>query len=86
MTMTEDRVREVATAVLEEAASRAGISLVLTNDTDLLEHFDSMTFLEILCAIEEKLGIDVDFSDLEPETYTRFAGLVGALRAHLGGA
>ena len=43
---------------------------------------DSLGFLQLLSELEERLGVEVDVADLEPENLT----VLGALAAHISAA
>ncbi len=50
---------------------------VLDKDANMIEqgYCDSLGFLEIIAAIESEFKIEVDLSDLEPESFITIAGL-----------
>lgn len=70
MSVSAAQVREV---VLEElAGALADLGLApgeVADDLDLIEAglIDSLGMLEIIAAVEERLGLEIDFEELEPE-------------------
>ena len=50
--------------------------------------FDSLGFVGLITAVEEEFGVEVDFGDVDPETFTTLGGIVqctlsaGAASAH----
>lgn len=81
-------VRRFLAAYFEEELAAAGIAAA-----DLPEHFDlhatgvvdSFGILELIVAIEERFGLDIDFEELDPEDLTvvgPFCRFVEAAAAH----
>jgi acyl carrier protein len=68
--------------VLERLRRRAQtIGFVLgdpSDDMNLMESglFDSLGFVELIAAIEEEFELEVDFADVDPETFTTVGGVV----------
>jgi len=79
---TFDEVREIVLDVIEENINRAGYDRhSIPNETDLMASgiLDSFGFLESLASIEDSTGLDVDYSQLDSESFTTLQGLVKAI-------
>ena len=50
----------------------------LTDDLNLVETglFDSLGFVELIAAVEEEFGVEVDFGVVDPETFTTLGGII----------
>jgi acyl carrier protein len=79
-----ERVRAVIAGLLAAKLRSHGLSAVLPDDLDLRERglVDSLGFVELLSALENRLGRRIDLSDLDPERLTN----VGALARHIAAA
>lgn len=83
-----DRTPEAIRALLLSAAAE-GLALVglapadVPDDFDLREAgvVDSLGFLELVTTLEDRLGVELDFEQLDPELLTT----VGPLVAHVAG-
>ncbi len=42
--------------------------------------FDSMDFMNLIVEVEEKFGVEVDFSEYEPEVFTTIGGFVNCAK------
>jgi acyl carrier protein len=42
--------------------------------------FDSMDFMNLIVEVEDKFGVDVDFSDYEPQVFTTVGGFVRCIK------
>lgn len=85
--MTEDQIRAAILDALSEPLARAKLDpAALPDDFSLFESglIDSFGFLNLIGALEETLGVPVDFDGIEPEQFTRLGGLVAALRQKAG--
>lgn len=53
----------------------------LDDDTSLVDAgvLDSVAFLELVIALEERTGRTIDFAEMDPEEFTCIRGLVRAL-------
>lgn len=80
--LTTEAVRELLLGACAE-----GLALVAMEPADVSDDFDlretgvvdSLGFLELVTALEDELGIELDFEDMEPEHLTT----VGPLVAHV---
>jgi acyl carrier protein len=80
------RTPEAIRALLLRACAE-GLALVALDPADVPDDFDlreagvvdSLGFLELVTALEDELGIELDFEDLDPEQLTT----VGPLVAHV---
>jgi acyl carrier protein len=69
------------------AACAEGLALVAMEPADVADDFDlreagvldSLGFLELVTALEDELGIELDFDDIDPDLLTT----VGPLVAHV---
>lgn len=69
------------------AACAEGLALVAMDPADVADDFDlreagvvdSLGFLELVTALEDELGIELDFEEIDPELLTT----VGPLVAHV---
>lgn len=71
--VSEEDVREIVTAAVN--AQLAGVGLekqALPDDLDLLSSgvIDSFGLLELIGAVEDRLGIEIDFEQLDAEQLT----------------
>jgi acyl carrier protein len=85
--MTENQIRAVVLEALSEPLARAGLDPAgLHDDFPLFESglIDSFGFLNLITALEEKLGIAVDFDGLSPEEFTQLGGFIRSLAAKRG--
>ena len=82
--MTAQRYAEVRALViklLHPSAERAGISVEkIDDDTDLVLSglVDSFEFLDLVNALEEAAGVDIDVGALDGDDFTTLIGLVQA--------
>lgn len=77
-----ERVRELVLGLVDEPLAAIGIPAdELPDDFDLLKNgvIDSFGFLELIAAVEDELGVEVDLAGLDAEHLT----LVGPLSRHL---
>ncbi len=42
--------------------------------------FDSMDFMNLIVEVEEKFGVEVDFSEFEPEVFTTVGGFIKCVK------
>jgi len=76
------RVREV----VEDYFRGAGVAVdpaALTPELDLLDSglIDSTSFLELVAMLEERLGIGIDFLEVDPAAMTTLSGIARSLAA-----
>ena len=79
-----DRIKSLIAAILQPKLEAAGLSAAaLSDDLDLRDEgvLDSLGFVELITALEVRLGSHVDLADLDAEDLTR----VGALARHIAG-
>ena len=77
-------VRAFVIAYLNELSERLGVSgLEFNDDTRLLDTgvVDSVGFIELVLATEERFGISVDLDRHDPAEFTTLAGFVRAIVA-----
>ena len=73
MTPTTDQVREFVLADLADQFAEHGIDpSTVGDDFDLLTSgvIDSFGILELISAVNERFGIEIDFEELDPEGLT----------------
>jgi acyl carrier protein len=74
-----DDVRRFVVERLQRRAQHVGFALGNpADDMNLMESglFDSLGFVELIAAIEEEFELEVDFADVDPETFTTVGGVV----------
>lgn len=78
MNIQKDELREFIAVQLTDVAARKGIPVTITDELHLLgEHLlDSLDFLNLLLAIEERFHLEADFSEMDIAEVTRFGALV----------
>jgi acyl carrier protein len=79
MSPTEREVGEFILEQVQDPARRLGLDLAaLDSDFDLIGSgvLDSMRFLELLTAIEQRYKIEVDLNGVEIETVTKVGGII----------
>jgi acyl carrier protein len=82
------RSQDAIRALLLDACAE-GLALVSLTPADVADDFDlreagvvdSLGFLELVTALEDELGIELDFEDMDPELLTT----VGPLVAYVAG-
>lgn len=62
-------------------ALNSGVSVTLTNETDLFEagYVDSLSFMDLLIAVEEEFGIEISFQDNDPKRFGVFGSFVQSI-------
>lgn len=63
---------------VQEALKEKGMEVTeVDSNFDLFQSgaFDSMGFVSLITSIESRFGIEMDFSDLEPDQFTKLGGL-----------
>ena len=81
MTETRHRVARFLTKRIQADAAREGWALTeIPDDFSLLESgvYDSLGFVELISALEDEFGVQMDFSDSDPEELMTLGGLVRA--------
>lgn len=71
--VTPDTVRDFLGARFSPQLDAGGLTAAdLTDDFDLLERgiIDSLGLIELVGALDEAFGLEVDFEDLDPEELT----------------
>lgn len=79
MEKNEFAVKQFIVGLLKNKLNRSGISFEkLDFDENFLKSgfIDSMTFLELLTALETHFSIAIDFSGLDPAEFTTLNGLI----------
>lgn len=68
---------QVKEFILEELTKRVGDLSDKDTDANFIESgiIDSFGFLELLMAIEQKFGAQINFADLDPSEFTTLEGL-----------
>ncbi len=82
MSAARDQIREVVVAGLAERARRAGRDPAgLTDQTDVLGSglVDSLAFVDLLMAVEERLGVPLALERLDFEAVDTLGALVDQL-------
>lgn len=77
--MSEDAVLDAVLSELEHRVSGVGLSLAeVDRNTSLISQgaLDSLSFLEFLTAIEDRFGIELDFSEMDPDEFSSVDRLV----------
>ena len=75
----EARVRTAIFKLLGPKLEEAGLSeQTLDLDASLIELgvIDSFTFVDILLALQDELGAEIDFMELDPDDFASVEGLV----------
>jgi acyl carrier protein len=78
---TKADVREFVLESVRRAARARGVELSDFGEAlDLLDSglFDSMGYIGLVTAIEDRFGVEIDFASLDPEQMVRVDGLVAA--------
>ena len=73
------RVRTTVFRLLEPRLEDAGLSeRTLDESRSLIELgvIDSFTFVDVLTALQEELGVEIDFMELDPDDFDSVEGLV----------
>jgi acyl carrier protein len=75
-----NKLDELLDEALMEACEHNGVQFsdIKSNDNLDLIHsglFDSMAFMQLLTHIEDELSIEIDFSELQPEEFTKLKSL-----------
>ena len=70
--------RFVSDRVQAQAQQRKQHIDQLTDDLNLVETglFDSLGFVELIATVEEEFGVEVDFGEMDPDTFTTLGGIV----------
>jgi acyl carrier protein len=82
MIETCSEVRSFVVEKLREVAEGKGVSLPdLSDDVDLLDTglIDSMGFVELIVAVEDRFGRQIDFGNLSAKDFTTLGGFVAAV-------
>jgi acyl carrier protein len=86
---TADEIRALVLAECAEALAAVGADLAaVPDDFDLRAHgvIDSLGFLELITALEERLGAEIDFEALDPAELTVVGPLSRFVAAQVAGA
>jgi acyl carrier protein len=85
----EPEIRAFLVAEVRKAAQARGAPADgIGDDLDLIDSglFDSLGYVRLVAALEERFGISIDFEELDPEEMVRLRGLILAVsRAPAGG-
>jgi acyl carrier protein len=75
----QDLVAWVTDWVRANNLEPAAVPALLKDDTDLLSTglLDSVGFVELLAALENRIGCAIDLSDVDPAEFTTVRGLCG---------
>ena len=76
---SEKKIRSIILQFLQKRAQRLGIKeKLLLSDFELLRSglLDSMSFLDLIAALEEQFKIQIDFEDKSSSEFSTLAGLV----------
>ena len=88
-TPSADDVRALVLAECSDALAAVGADpATLADDFDLRANgvIDSLGFLELITALEERLGVEIDFEALDPAELTVVGPLARFVAAQAGGA
>jgi len=84
MSVTEQQISQFIRETVQEPAQRLGLTLgELEGDFDLVGSgvLDSMRFVELLGAIEQRFNVQIELDGVDIETVTRVGGLIGVVLA-----
>lgn len=73
------KVVEYTIEVIKSIAISGGKEISIVNEGDSIigkRMLDSLGFIELICALEEKYNIEVDLDEIDPEVFTTLGGLV----------
>ncbi len=75
--MREETEKEVQEFILAELRDRGGDVDNKNMEENFIESgvIDSFGFLELLVAIEQKFNVQINFAELDPESFTNLSGL-----------
>lgn len=74
-----DAVRRFVVDRIQAQAQHRHLPLEdLTDEVNLVETglFDSLGFVALIATVEEQFNVEVDFGDVEPETFTTLGGII----------
>lgn len=80
-------IKEFLKLKIQEAAREKGVAVKEVDESfDLFQSgvFDSMGFVSLIGAIENKFSIEMDFSELEPEDFSTLNGLGSVVAKGIG--
>ena len=83
----EARVRSAIFRLLRPQLEDAGLSeQTLDERQSLIELgvIDSFSFVDLLSALQDELGVEIDFMELDPDDFASVEGLVRVAAAALG--
>lgn len=87
--MNEKVIKDSLLNFLEDRMNMFGISQTeLDADFDLVKSglLDSMAFVDMIGALEEQLGVEIDFDKvMEDERFTTFSGVIDLFNQELHG-
>ena len=75
---TDKEIKTFILRFLEKRAQRLGIKeKFLLNDFELIKSglLDSMSFLDLIAALEDRFKVQIDFDDKSPAEFTTLVGL-----------
>lgn len=77
---------EIKNYVIERLQKNNSDNLCINDDTMLLESglIDSLGFLGLMCDIEKKFSIELDFSEKDPSEYLSVGGFLASVREFCG--
>lgn len=79
--LTIAELRDLVAEILAPDLERVGMSAkAITADTDLIKggYVDSMAFIGLVTAVEEKLGCHLDLAAMEDEDFATISGIARA--------
>ncbi len=79
--MNKETAENALQKIILENCAEKGLNpadFELTYELNLLESglYDSMGLLQLIAALEEELGIEIDLSDEDPEEFTQYGKLI----------
>ncbi len=79
--MNHDALKALVRKKIAEFAKKRGVNAAIGDKTDLFDAgaIDSLDFLQLLMAVEEKFKVELDFSDKEQGDYGTIDGFVACV-------
>jgi D-alanine--poly(phosphoribitol) ligase subunit 2 len=81
MNEAQASLNEFITDALTKIVENKGLDVTVRPDTDMFatDILDSLQFLTLITQLEEKFGLDIDFSAFDPEEFRTVNGFVSCL-------
>lgn len=81
--MDKTKIKQYIIATLEKKANQLGIENEIFDDNYFIMGsgiLDSLDFITLITDIENEFGVNVDFSDEDPEVFSTLSGFIKCIK------